>query len=419
MIAVECNEKNGTFRNSQKFYRLPSLVPTPAKATSASVTTLSNGLSVVTEDSCTLSSMTLTYPKAGSANESIGEHGAAFVNRFMNFKSASGMSTIYINRAIENCGGFPFTTVDRNSAVLGFTVVPEKAIALVPLLAATSNSNYEKWDIYDSLKLAEEYAAVSSESAQVVLTEHIFAAAYGPQTPAGRPFHYPSPDKRDVVSFRSKAYGLHGAVLAVTGVKDHSAFVTETESLLSSFPAGDVTPAAPIIYLGGESRAAAPKAAFAHVALAFPAPTSSVLVNIVKKVLDLVGMESGVSSFSASGLLGTYFASTTPETMVDTMVEVLKKSTTSNVFARAKKLAKADALLAIDGGSLSLANYMTASVLESGTFVPGSIGKAYDSVTDAQVKDAVAMMLKSKLSMAAIGNISSVPYVATVSAQLS
>ena len=86
-----------------------------------------------------------------------------------------------------------------------------------------------------------------------------------------------------------------------------------------------------------------------------------------------------------------------------------------------KTLAKAEALLALEGGSKLLASAMTASVMESGSVFggPADVAKAYDAVTDKQVSDAVAAMLSSNLSMAAIGDIGMVPYHATVASRLS
>ena len=67
-----------------------------------------------------------------------------------------------------------------------------------------------------------------------------------------------------------------------------------------------------------------------------------------------------------------------------------------------------------------LAQSMTAAVLESGSFSgPAEVAKAYDSVTDAQVSEALKKMLASNPSMAAVGDIGMVPYHATVASRLS
>jgi predicted Zn-dependent peptidase len=183
-----------------EFPDLPSLSPEPAKATSISVSTLSNGLTIVSEDASNTSTVTLTFPKAGSSNEMVEEQGAALANKCMNFRSGSGMSSILINRTIEDEGGFPYTSVDRTKATLGYTVTPDKAIGLIPLLA--TECTFEKWDVRDAKNLATVETKAAFESAQIVLTENLFAAAYGAQSPAGRPIFFSETPLDAVIAFR-------------------------------------------------------------------------------------------------------------------------------------------------------------------------------------------------------------------------
>ena len=392
--------------------------PTPSKAPSASVTTLPNGLKVVTEASSSTSTVTMTYPKAGSKEEMVDEHGAALVNKCLAFKSGSNMSTLFINRAIENAGGIPFVTAGRDGATLGYTVTPDNAVGLVNLLAV--DCSFEKWDVRDAKSLAETETEVAGESAQIVLTENLYAAAYGPQSAAGMSFYFTDVSTDLVMSFRDRAYGVNGAVLTATGIPDHAAFCAEVGELLADAPAG--TPDAPsaVSYIGGESRVYAPSTGYAHVALAFEGPTSSALGSVVKHAMNIVGSEAGVTGFSAPGLVGVYGGSSEGASIVDAMTTVLTTSLTPDVIKRAKTLAKAEALLALDGGSKMLAQSMTAAVLESGSFSgPAEVAKAYDSVTDAQVSEALKKMLASNPSMAAVGDIGMVPYHATVASRLS
>lgn len=347
----------------------------------------------------------------------LGEQGAAFFNKCLNFKSGSGLSTLLINRAIEDEGGRPFTTLDRYSASVGYTVAPEKAVGLVPLLA--TDCTFEKWDMRDTKILAETEAEEASQSAQIVLTENLFAAAYGPQSPAGRPLYSTGTSVDAIKTFRSRAYGMNGAILTATGVKDHAAFCAEAESLLSDAPGGTPEGPAPITYLGGESRVSAPSSGYAHVALAFQSPSAAV-TDVVKQVFNIFGSESGVSGFSTMGLIGVYAGSTSPGSITGALTKTITSTVSPDIVKRAKSLAKAEALFALDGGSKSLAASMTASVLESGCCFSGpkDVVARYDAVTDAQVKEAISTMLKSNPSLAAVGDITSVSYHATVASQL-
>ncbi|GKY95505.1 hypothetical protein MPSEU_000512200 [Mayamaea pseudoterrestris] len=399
-----------------EFPGVPATRPELAKATSASVTTLSNGLTVVTEGANTTSTVTMTFPNAGSASERLNEQGAALLNKCLAFNSGSNMSTIRIFRSIENCGGSPLVTWDRTKATLGYTVPPEYAATLVPLLAV--DCTFEKWDMRDAKHLAQTETEAASASAQIVLTENLFAAAFGPQSAAGRSSYAYNVSPDAIKSFRQRAYGVNGAILAATGVKDHESFCAQVAQLLDGAPAG-ANEDSEMIYLGGESRVFAPSAGIAHVALAFRGPQQSAVANVVKSFIDVVGADSGVSGFTASGMVGAY-AGGTGAGLMDAITKAMTTPVSSEVIQRAKRAAKAEALFALDGGSQSLATVMTSSVLESGSFSgPASVAKSYDAVTDAQVKEALSSMLKSNPSLAAVGDINSVPYHATVVSRFS
>jgi predicted Zn-dependent peptidase len=335
----------------------------------------------------------------------------------MNFMSGSGLSTLLINRTIEDAGGTPFSSVSRHCAVVGYSVVAEKAVPLIPLLA--TDCTFEKWDMRDAKKLAAVVSKVANESNEMVLTENLYAAAYGPQSPGGRPLYWPGCSNDTMKAFRARTYGLNGSVLAATGIKDHGAFCAEVENLLSESPVGNADSAAPMAYLGGESRVMQPGKRYAHVALAFPGPHSSVLANVVAQFLNLASGKSGVSALAVPGLAGVYAGSDSPGTIVEAMCKTLKTSPTPDLVKRAKNRAKAEALFALDGGNNSLASFMTSSVLESQILTgPNEVIKAYDAVTDKQVADALTSMLKSNPSLAAVGDIALVPYQATVAAML-
>ncbi|KAL3917079.1 MAG: hypothetical protein SGILL_004879 [Bacillariaceae sp.] len=395
---------------------LPATKPEAAKASKASVSTLPSGLIVVTEDACTTSTVTMTYPKAGSGSEMLGEEGAALVNKCLAFNSGSGLSTILINRTIENEGATPHATADRFGASLGYTVEPENAIGLVPLLAL--DCTFEKWDVRDAAKLAEFQIAEANKSAEIVLTEQIFAAAYGASSPMGRPFFCSAPGPYEIASFRSRGYGINGAVLAATGVKDHAAFCTEVDALMAEAPKGDGTPAATVAsgYLGGEARLSAPSTGFAHVALAFDSKSASPMRNVIKQCFSLIGKDAGVSAFASGTMVGVYAGapSESAGALDAAITETLLAKITPDIVSKAIAMAKADATFALDCGSQGLAEAMTASVLETGSFSDAAtVAKSYDSLSEKDVTAAVGAMLKTTPSLAAVGDIDVVPYQGT------
>ncbi len=76
----------------------------------SSVTTLPFGLTVVTENASLTSTVALTFPTAGSSNEGPAEAGAAIANRYLSFKSGSGLSSALVIRNLEDVGAFLFSS---------------------------------------------------------------------------------------------------------------------------------------------------------------------------------------------------------------------------------------------------------------------------------------------------------------------
>jgi len=368
----------------------------------------------VSEDASSTSTISITYPKGGSADETVEEAGAALINRELAFKTGSGASSALILRAFEDAGATPFSSAGRTGATVGYTAAPDQAVDLVSLLGV--ECSFEKWDVRDAKSLAGVEIAEANSNAHVVLTESVFAAAFGGQSAMGRPYYSADASASAIESFRTRGYGLNGAVLAATGIADHAAFVAAVEEALADAPAGNADAPASSTFLGGGARVSAPSTGYAHVALGFAGPTGP-LGEVVKQCLSL----QGAAGFASSGLVGVYGSSdgAGASAVVDTLCTTLTTSVSADIVKRAKGLAKAQALFALDDGSQGLASAMTASVLETGTFSATDVAGAYDAITEKDVNAAIAAMLKSGPAVAAVGDIAVVPYHGTVASRFS
>jgi ubiquinol-cytochrome c reductase core subunit 2 len=398
---------------AEEFPGLPATSPAPKKASVSSTTTLPSGLTVVTENASLTTTVALTYPNAGSSNEGAAEAGAAIANRYLSFKSGSGLSSALILRSLEDVGASVFSSAGRRGATVGYTALKENAAFVAPLLV--TECSFEKWDVKEAQELAGVEAADAASNAQVALTDQIYAAAYGAQSSMGRSYYTAGAKGPSIQSFRERAYSLNGAVLAATGISDHEAFVRMVEE---EYPgAGEAVEASALVasaYMGGEGRVSAPSTGYAHVALAFEGPTSAPLMNVLKKCL-------GDSAFAAPGIMGVYGGSAPADAAatVDAMSSALTAAPSADAVTAAKAAAKAEALAALAGGSKSLADAMTASILDSCVFSASALAESYDAITADDVSKAYAAMLKSKVSLAAVGDISSVPYHATIASRFS
>jgi predicted Zn-dependent peptidase len=239
---------------------------------------------------------------------------------------------------------------------------------------------------------------------KMFLIDQIFAAAYGAQSSLGRSYYTSGASGPSIQSFRERTYTLNGAVLAATGIADHEAFVRMVEEEFPApVPGSQPAPVMTSQYIGGEARRS-DGSGYTHVGLAFEGPTSAQVMNVLKHCL-------GASAFAAPGIIGVYSGN------LDELSKAITTAPSTDVIAKAKATAKAEAIRALDLGSKSLAYAMTDSILNSCGFSEKALAESYDAVSVDQVSTAYSAMLKSKLSLAAVGNISNVPYHATIASR--
>jgi hypothetical protein len=223
----------------------------------------------------------------------------------------------------------------------------------------------------------------------------------------GRPYFNSNASVSALKSFRAKAYGIHGAVLAATGIDDHASFCAHVEASLSESPPGESTEVPTPVYLGGESRLFVPSVSVPHIALAFPAPSNPVMTHILKECFQV----QGSSPFYIDGLIGVYGSD------VDALSKILATKPSADTIRRAKALAKAKETISVEGaGSVALAKSMTDQVLATGATITSA---SFDAITAQDVSAAYDALLKAPLTMASIGNISTVPYHGSVASRFS
>jgi hypothetical protein len=107
----------------------------------------------------------LTYPNAGSSNEGPSEGGAAIANRYLSFKSGSGLSAALITRNLEDVGATLFSSAGRRGATIGFTAAKENAAFVAPLLV--TECSFEKWDVKEAQGLTATEVGDVTSNAQV------------------------------------------------------------------------------------------------------------------------------------------------------------------------------------------------------------------------------------------------------------
>jgi len=420
-----------------EFPGLPDTTPVPATAGSTTSTTLPSGMTVVTSSAASSSTVSLTFPRGGSSSESFDESGAALANQCMSFKSGSGLSSALVNRNLENRGAIPFTSADRYGSTIGFTTCPENASYLLPLLAL--ETTFEKWDVNDALKTANIRVEEANSNAQTVLSESVYAASFGAQSPMGRPFYSNDANGHTLRSFRERSFVLDGAVLAATSVSNHDAFASAVEESFSEYSniglsktkgeeeeKRDSPP-----FVGGECRIHAPSSGHSHIALAIPAQCSGPILDVSKHYLNLIASSpsspSPFTAFTTPGLIGAYgFSRDTSDSVaiVDSICHALEAAMANPdpaILDRARLLAAAAAAFneeAVSGRKL--AEIITRDILDAtaGKVLEKSdVTSLYSAITSDDVAAVFSTLSERPPALAAVGDISYVPYQGSIASR--
>lgn len=334
-------------------------------------------------------------------------------------------------RDLEDLGAVVSASSSRENITYSVEVLRNNADEALALVAESIlKPQLVSWQL-DELKaeLAEELAAIQTQP-QAVLTEALLSAAYGDVSPIGRS-QYPSSAALSsigvstVEEFMATNFTAPNMALACVGA-DAASFSQAAQSSFASVAAGPAAAPAADTYLGGETRLAA-DSAFTYVALALNTAGSSskdaaavrVLQALLAAKLEGSGASAFSTSFTGSALLGAYGAVPSADVsgLVGSITQALASSAAAPdgaAFAAAVARARAAAYASLDTRT-GLAQE-TALALLSGLAAPDAAATtaAFAAVTAADVQRVAAQTLSTPVTIASLGDLTSVPRVGDI-----
>lgn len=291
-------------------------LPTP----SVRVTTLPNGLRVTTQETYGQVSTCALFVDAGSMYEEEHEVGVCHFMETTAFKGTTRASAAEVARTCQEVGISTGAVFNREAIMYKVDTLRAN---LEPALAALADTVTQPAWSEEELNDARQTVAFQRDEAmaqpQMVLTEHLYTAAYGTGTPLGRPEKCPEARIGAVTAPLMRAYAAKhftAARMVLSGVGvDHDELVALAQKHLDHVPRGTAAPGAlrrPCAYLGGDVRsspdwssvpatvaAETAKTDYTHMMMAFPtvgwADDDVIPVCVVDTLLG------GGSSFSAGG----------------------------------------------------------------------------------------------------------------------
>ena len=437
----------------EEFPNVPVAEGTPQTPGDAQTTTLANGLRVVSRETHGAGSTLNLFVDAGSSREDdMTTAGASHFLQHLAFHSTESRSAIRMTRDLEHIGATASGAAAREHMKYTVSCLRGSVGAAIELLADSAcNSTAPVWEVADVRQVVGWDIDEVEGDAQEVLSEMMHAAAYGETTPLGRPLYCPRRALGDVSSdvlgsFMAKHYAAPRFVLSAAGV-DHGELVALAEQHFGAL-GGDSGPSqAASPYAGGDSRHRA-HSPLTHVALGFDAGGLKDDLLASTGVLQMVlggggsfspggpgrGIQSRLSAAMASGnlegadsaaaftslyggggLVGVYGTADAQSAgnLADAMgAEVCKLASAAPAeeeVQRAKNQLKASVLMNLEtcGG---IADDLGRQMLVNGAVgSPAAVCASIDAVSASSVQQAAQKAVASPVTVAAFGDVSSLP----------
>ena len=428
----------------EEFPGVPRNVPAvPSEAPVTNVSTLPNGVRVVSHDNHGLASTVGIFLNGGSRAETDAVRGASHLIRQLAFVQRSTTKTgLRIVRDVENAGGVCWSGSDRESVFFAASSLRPNAGACFEGVAEVAfHSAFRPWDVAEGReRVLQDLSGVSTHDQ---LEDALFSAAFYDSETLGKPSLAPT-DNLGNLSGPALADFMGGMCdpsnIVVSGVAIHHGDLvkmaeTHCGHLASSEASAKGSVAAE--YVGGEARVRT-SSPNVTVSLAFPTPglgKESAAYEVLGEILGNgsvytkgrgAGMgntrlakavaESGFvlnangfsNFFTDAGLVGiTAQASGDQADAAVEFMAVAMKSVASGLTDQEVNAAKAR--LKLKHATASSKDKL--QQLASSVFATGDAGSAdaISAVTTADVAAAAKAAVSSRPSLASIGNTGAVP----------
>lgn len=402
----------------------------------ARVTTLENGLRIVTDDMAHLETASVgVWVDAGARHENANEHGIAHMLEHMAFKGTKRRTARQIAEEIEAVGGDLNAATSLETTSYFARVLKDDVGLAIDILADILIN-----PTFDEVEFAREKSVITQEIAAVndmpddLVFDYVQETAFPGQS-VGRPIlgtekTLAAFTREDIMAYRTRYYRPSAMVVGATGAVDHDEVVSRVGDLFGELKNADAMPEPEAArYVGGERRHERALEQ-AHVVFAVEGTsyhhrdvyTAQVFANALgggmsSRLFQSVREERGLaysifafaSSFRDSGLFGIYSA-TAPEHLdelaIATAGEVGDAATslTEEEVARSRAQLKSGLLISLESSGSRLEQIARQVAVFGRVLSIAEIVERIDAI-DAGLARSFAERLfgSSELSIGAIG----------------
>lgn len=385
--------------------------------TQTRITTLANGLRIVSRDMPGLHSAAIgIWVNAGCRDERAEQNGIAHFLEHMAFKGTPTRTPLQIAEAIENVGGYinAYTSRDVTSYYVR-VLAGDVGMALDVISDIVLNPIFDEREIEIERGVILQEIGQSLDTPDDVIFDWLQEAAY-PDQPMGRTILGPAErissfSRSDLSGFIGEHYGPERMVVSAAGSVDHDAIVRQVESTFQHLTTRAGTTREPARWQGSETRRVK-KLEQAHFALAFEGPgyqdpefyaaqiwTSALGGGMSSRLFQKIREERGLcySIFAQSGFhddtgMVTIYAGTSGDQVADLAnltIDELKRSAedmSEAEIARARAQLKAGLLMGLESPTGQAERMARSLAIWGRVSEPAEVAARIDAVTVADVR---------------------------------
>jgi predicted Zn-dependent peptidase len=415
------------------------------------VTTLSNGLRIAVDAMPEVESASLgIWVACGTRHESAELNGMAHMLEHMAFKGTKTRSARLIAEEIENVGGSLNAYTGREITAYHATVLKEDVGLGVEMV-----SDILRNSVFDPDELQRERGVILQEIGQALDTPDDlifdqFQETALPGQPLGRPVlgtadSVETIGRDDLFAFLARHYTASNMVMSAAGRVEHDQIVELAEKHFGSVPR---TPAnaqipEPINYVGGDSRETRTLEQ-AHLVMGcqgigyrdpdyyataiystlFGGGMSSRLFQRIREERGLVyGIHCFNAAYADGGLFGIY-AGTGEDDLAELVPAVCEEfatvadTLTEQELIRARNQIKAGTLMALESSGARCEQAARHLLIHNRPIPYEEVVARIEAVDQAAVRRVALRLLKSKLTIAALGPVGDLESIEKIAARL-
>ncbi|MDO5641697.1 MAG: pitrilysin family protein [Paracoccus sp. (in: a-proteobacteria)] len=404
------------------------------------ITTLSNGLSIVTRRMPGLHSASLgLWVDAGGRDERVEQNGIAHFLEHMAFKGTARRSALQIAEEIEDVGGYINAYTSRDTTAYYARVLgADTALALDVISDIVLNPAFDQREIEVERGVILQEIGQALDTPDDIIFDWLQEAAY-PDQAIGRTILGPAErvsgfSKGDLSGFVAEHYGPDHLILAAAGAVDHDSLVRQAEGIFGHLGARPTPPRAGARWQGAEIRRLKDLEQ-AHFTLAFEGPgylspefhaaqiwTTAMGGGMSSRLFQKIREERGLcyTIFAQSGFhddtgMMTIYAGTAAEDIAELAaltVDELKRSAeglSDAEIARAKVQLKAGALMGLESSSGQAERIARSLAIWGRVPEPAETAALIDAVTRADIAAYAESLIARAPAMALYGPVERAP----------